>query len=254
MRARGGRKRPGRAAFRLGNATLIHDDCFRWLANSASTSIEAVVTDPPYGLIEYSEEEQIKMRNGHGGVWRIPPSFDGNKRAPLPRFTVLSRDDIAALERFFQLGTASSRCNRARGASGGYFEPTAFVCGRKRRDSGRFRAARRDYPFDNDNARWGSAKAAHKEFADVSVMPRSMWEPWLLFRKPIEGRVQDNLRRWKTGGFRRPTKEQPFGDVIQSAPTRKEERELAPHPNLKPQALLRRLSEWPRDKFNCRAT
>lgn len=84
-------------------------------------------------------------------------------------------------------------------------------------------------------------KAAHKEFADVSVMPRSMWEPWLLFRKPIEGRVQDNLRRWKTGGFRRPTKEQPFGDVIQSAPTRKEERELAPHPNLKPQALLRRI-------------
>jgi len=36
-------------------------------------------------------------------------------------------------------------------------------------------------------------------------MPRSMWEPWILFRKPIEGRVQDNLRKWKTGGFRRPS-------------------------------------------------
>lgn len=84
-------------------------------------------------------------------------------------------------------------------------------------------------------------KAAHKEFADVSVMPRSMWEPWLLFRKPLDGRVQDNLRRWKTGGFRRPTKDQPFGDVIQSSPTRKEERALAPHPSLKPQALLRKI-------------
>jgi site-specific DNA-methyltransferase (adenine-specific) len=84
-------------------------------------------------------------------------------------------------------------------------------------------------------------KAAHEEFADISVMPRSMWEPWLLFRKPIEGRVQDNLRRWKTGGFRRPSKERPFGDVIESAPTHKGERELAPHPSLKPQAFLRTL-------------
>jgi site-specific DNA-methyltransferase (adenine-specific) len=84
-------------------------------------------------------------------------------------------------------------------------------------------------------------KAAHEEFADVSVMPRSMWEPWLLFRKPIEGRVQDNLRNWKTGGFRRPSGDRPFGDVIPSSPTHKPERTLAPHPSLKPQQFLRAL-------------
>ena len=84
-------------------------------------------------------------------------------------------------------------------------------------------------------------KAAHDEFPDVSVMPRSMWEPWLVYRKPIEGRVQDNLRRWGTGGFRRPSVDRPFGDVITSAPTRKSERALAPHPSLKPQAFLRQL-------------
>jgi hypothetical protein len=82
-------------------------------------------------------------------------------------------------------------------------------------------------------------KAAHEEFVGVSVMPRSMWEPWLLFRKPIEGRVQDNLRRWKAGGFRRPSADRPFGDVIPSSPTHKSERRLAPHPSLKPQAFLR---------------
>lgn len=70
-------------------------------------------------------------------------------------------------------------------------------------------------------------------------MPRSMWEPWLVFRKPIEGRVQDNLRKWKTGGFRRIGDERPFGDVIKSSPTTKAERALAPHPSLKPQAFLR---------------
>ena len=84
-------------------------------------------------------------------------------------------------------------------------------------------------------------KAAHDEFPDVSVMPRSMWEPWLVYRKPIEGRVQDNLRKWGTGGFRRPSVDRPFGDVITSAPTRKSERDLAPHPSLKPQAFLRQL-------------
>ena len=72
-------------------------------------------------------------------------------------------------------------------------------------------------------------------------MPRSMWEPWILFRKPVEGRVQDNLRKWKTGGFRRPSDAKPFGDVIRSSPTRKNEKTLAPHPSLKPQQFLRQL-------------
>lgn len=72
-------------------------------------------------------------------------------------------------------------------------------------------------------------------------MPRSSWEPWGLFRKPCEGRVQDNLRRWKTGGLRRVSSEQPFSDVIVSAPTRREERAISPHPSLKPQAFMRQI-------------
>ena len=84
-------------------------------------------------------------------------------------------------------------------------------------------------------------KSAQDEFPGISVMPRSMWEPWVVYRKPVEGRVQDNLRKWGTGGFRRPSKDKPFGDVIASGPTRKKERDLAPHPSLKPQAFLRQL-------------
>ena len=84
-------------------------------------------------------------------------------------------------------------------------------------------------------------KGADDEFPEVSVMPRSKWEPWVVFRKPIEGRVQDNLRKWSTGGFRRPREGKPFGDVIPSSPTRKAERDLAPHPSLKPQSFLRQL-------------
>jgi site-specific DNA-methyltransferase (adenine-specific) len=84
-------------------------------------------------------------------------------------------------------------------------------------------------------------KNAHNDFPDVTVMPRSAWEPWGLFRKPLEGRVQDNLRKWKTGGLRRVSREAPFADVILSSPTRAAERELAPHPSLKPQAFMRQL-------------
>ncbi|MGH7936635.1 MAG: DNA methyltransferase, partial [Chthoniobacterales bacterium] len=158
-------------------------------------------------------------------------------------FTVLSRDDLAELERFFfgwarlllpvvvpgaQLIVASNPLLSfvvANAVTRGGFERRGEVI----RLTMTMRGG--DRP-----------KAAHEEFAEVSVMPRSMWEPWLLFRKPIEGRVQDNLRRWKTGGFRRPNKEQPFGDVIQSGATRKEERALAPHPSLKPQAFLRKIA------------
>lgn len=231
-----------REAFRFGNATLIHGDCFDWLAKAPTNSVEAVVTDPPYGLVEYSEQEQDKLRKGRGGVWRIPPSFDGNKRAPLPRFTVLSREDIGELERFF---FAWSRLLLPVVVPGGHVliasNPLlSFVVANAVTRAGFER--RGEIIRLTMTMRGGDRpKAAHTEFTDVSVMPRSMWEPWLIFRKPIEGRVQDNLRRWKTGGFRRPSKDQPFGDVIASAPTRKQERALAPHPSLKPQAFVRKI-------------
>jgi len=84
-------------------------------------------------------------------------------------------------------------------------------------------------------------KNAEDEFPMVSVMPRSCWEPWGLFRKPCEGRVQDNLRKWRTGGLRRISPTEPFGDVISVPPARGRERQIAPHPSLKPQELMRKL-------------
>ncbi len=226
----------------IGGATLIQADCFDWLASAPTNSVEAIVTDPPYGLVEYSAREQEKLRNGRGGVWRIPPSFDGNVRAPLPRFTVLSREDLAELERFFfawgrlilRVAVPGAQVIVASNPLLSFVVATAVTHAGLERRGEIIRLTMTMRGGDRP-------KAAHEEFADVSVMPRSMWEPWLIFRKPLEGRVQDNLRRWKTGGFRRPSKDQPFGDVIASAPTRKEERALAPHPSLKPQAFLRKI-------------
>src|ERR1039457_185333 len=82
-------------------ATYILGDTINWLSDLPPDSIHAIVTDPPYGLVEYDEKNHKKLRAGRGGVWRIPPSFDGAKRRPLPRFTVLSADEITALHSFF---------------------------------------------------------------------------------------------------------------------------------------------------------
>ncbi|HUT32196.1 MAG TPA: DNA methyltransferase [Planctomycetota bacterium] len=226
----------------VGQARLFHADCFDWLREQQDGSFQAVVTDPPYGLHEYTPEQQEKLRNGKGGVWRIPPSFDGSVRSPLPRFTTLTDTQLEELRGFFFVWARLLLPKLVPGAHVvvasnpllSYLVSGSLAQAGLERRGEIIRLVMTLRGGDRP-------KAAHEEFREVSVMPRSMWEPWLVFRKPVEGRVQDNLRKWKTGGFRRPSPERPFGDVIRSAPTRKEERELAPHPSLKPQAFLRQV-------------
>jgi site-specific DNA-methyltransferase (adenine-specific) len=229
-------------SFNVGKATIFHADCFKWLEQCAQQSVHAVVTDPPYGLLEYTDREQAKLRSGRGGVWRIPPSFDGHRRSPLPRFTVLTPADMIALDHFFhrwarailRVLVPGGQVLVASNPLLSYVVAGAAVRAGLERRGEIIRLTMTMRGGDRP-------KAAHEEFSGVSVMPRSRWEPWLIFRKPIEGRVQDNLRKWKTGGFRRLSAEQPFSDVIESGPTRATERALAPHPSLKPQAFLRQV-------------
>lgn len=222
--------------------TLHLGDCLAWMDSRPSNSVHAVVTDPPYGLKEYTQEERDKLRKGRGGIWRIPPSYDGCTRSPLPRFTVLSEGELADLRCFF--ADFAKRIFRILVPGGHIFIATNPLLSHlvylpliergleKRGEIIRLVQTLRggDRP-----------KNAHEEFSEVTVMPRSAWEPWGLFRKPCEGRVQDNLRKWHTGGLRRPSANAPFADVIESAPTRREERSLSPHPSLKPQLFMRQI-------------
>lgn len=228
--------------FSYGSADYYLADSFEWLADRERSSIHGCVTDPPYGLIEYAPEQLEKRRNGKGGVWRIPPSFDGHKRAPLPRFTVLTDGDVDRLQGFFAEWARLLYPVLVPGAHVAVASNPLL--------SHLVVTALSEAGFEHRGAvirlvqtmRGGDRpKNAHEEFSGVTVMPRSMHEPWVLARKPLDGRVQDNLRTWGTGGLRRPSDDRPFGDVIRSAPTRREERALAPHPSLKPQAFLREI-------------
>lgn len=225
-----------------GQYQVIQADCLEWLDQRAPDSIHALVTDPPYGLKEYTTEEKTKLRRGRGGVWRIPPTFDGCTRSPLPRFTVLTDSDKISLQNFML--EWSVKVLRVLVPGGHVFIATnplvshlVYLALEKAGFEKRGEIIRLVQTLRGGDR----PKNAHKEFDNVTVMPRSGWEPWGLFRKPCEGRVQDNLRKWKTGGLRRTSEEQPFSDVIKSSPTRGIEREIAPHPSLKPQAFMRQI-------------
>jgi len=223
-------------------AAMVNADACEWLSHVPAQTIHAVVTDPPYGLVEYGDTDHEKMRNGNGGVWRIPPSFDGATRSPVPRFTVLSAHDRSNLSRFFREFAALLLRVLVPGghvfvASNPLVSTTTF---------GAFEEAgfekRGEIIRLVQTLRGGDRpKGAEDEFPDVTVMPRSCWEPWGLFRKPFDGTVAENLRSWGAGALRRTSVREPFRDVITCSPTRAPERDIAPHPSLKPQRFLRRI-------------
>lgn len=222
---------------------LIHGDALEVMSLMPTSSVHAIVTDPPYGLIEYESGNHSKLRTGKGGVWRIPPKLDGVERSPLPRFTVLGEQDRQRLLVFFaEFARHALRILVPGGhvmvasnplLSTAVFEVITNAGFEKRGEIIRLVTTLRggDRP-----------KGSESEFSGVSVMPRSGWEPWGLFRNPLSERtVGENLRRWSAGGLRRPTADHPFKDVIECAPARGKERETAPHPSLKPQKLMRAL-------------
>lgn len=228
--------------YQKGKLAYVHGDCFEWLRDRRARSVAGVVTDPPFAL-EYSERELEARRNGNkGGVWRLPPAFDGYSRQPLPRFTVLSEKDLDEIREFFEDWARLLEPVLVPGAhvliasnplvAHAVGDGLAAV-GLERRGT-IIRLVRTMRGGDRP-------KDAHDEYPEVSVIPKSLFEPWLLFRKPLEGRIRDNLENWGTGGLRRPDADHPFEDVIASGRAPERERAVAPHWSLKPQAFLRQV-------------
>lgn len=233
---------------------LHHGNAFQILADKYDeNSIHAIVVDPPYGVVEFETANVEKMREGKGGIWRIPPELDGNKRKPLPRFTVLSDNDKEKLRNFFlTFGEAANRVLRPGGHV--FLATTQLLMHEVSKQLDASGLERRDVLVrETKTLRGGDRpKGAHEKYQMVSSMPRVYWEPWLLYRKPLEGRLQDNLEKWQTGGLRRESIERPFTDLLEDGKTPKTETEIVKnahpepenaeaHPNLKPQYLLREL-------------
>ncbi len=229
---------------RIGHSLILHADCFEWLSRIPENSLHAIVTDPPYGVKEYDFDQIEKRASGNGGIWRIPPSFDGHARAPLPRFTALNYKERETLRRFFiEWAKISIHALRPGGhvfiASNAFLSQLVFsalVEGGLEFRGQLIRLVRTLRGGDRP-------KNAELEFPDVSSLPRGGYEPWGILRKPIPAgiKVSDCLREFQTGGIRRTPEGKPFSDVILSERTPRRERAIANHPSLKPQSFLRQV-------------
>lgn len=229
---------------RVGNSLLLNADCFEWMGRIPEGSLHAVVTDPPYGVKEYDFDQLEKRTNGKGGVWRIPPSFDGHDRAPLPRFTALNGRERQSLRGFFsEWARLAARVLRPGGhlflASNAFLSQMVFAAVVEGGLEFRGEIIRRVRTLRGGDR----PKNAEEDFPDVSSLPRGCYEPWGLFRKPLPPgmRVSDCLRAYQTGGLRRRPSGLPFEDVLESERTPRAEREVADHPSLKPQSFLRQI-------------
>lgn len=228
----------------IGHSLILQADCFEWLNRMPENSIHAVVTDPPYGVKEYDFEQIAKRENGNGGVWRIPPSFDGHQRSPLPRFTALTQKEREKLKSFFiDWAKLVVRVLLPGGhvfiASNAFLSQLVFAAlveGGLEFRGELIRLVRTLRGGDRP-------KNAEQEFPNVSSMPRGCYEPWGIFRKAIPSgmKVSDCLRKFQTGGLRRNPDGNPFNDVIFSERTPQQEREIANHPSIKPQSFMRQI-------------
>jgi len=221
---------------------IYNEDCLEWFQRQPDNQYHAIITDPPYGLIEYSDKELEKMKNGQGGIWRIPPSIGGSKRKPLPRFTVLTDDNLNNLSDYFNIWGQDARKILVPGghlfiATNPYLLPYVSMALMKAGFENRGVFVRLVRTFKGGFR----PKLSEQEYEFVSTMPRSCWEPWAIFRKPFKGRLSENLKLWSAGGIRRNPDGTPFTDVILSERTPRKEKEIAPHPSLKPQSFMRKL-------------
>jgi site-specific DNA-methyltransferase (adenine-specific) len=228
----------------VGKSLVLHADCFEWMGRIPANSIHGIVTDPPYGVKEYEFDQLEKRTNGNGGIWRIPPSFDGSVRQPLPRFTALNKKERQQLSRFFT-EWAKVAVHALRPGGHVFIACNSFMCqmvysalvaGGLEFRGQLIRVVRTLRGGDRP-------KNAEEEFPGVCSLPRGSYEPWGILRSPIPSamKVSDCLREFETGGLRRLPEGLPFTDLIEVGHTPREERQLANHPSLKPQALLREL-------------
>src|SRR5438477_191825 len=178
---------------------IHHADCFDWLRECPPQSLHAVCTDPPYGLLEFTEKEVSKLRAG---------------RDPLPRFTVLNEAQKQELRRFFHswgklllptLVPGAHVCVAGHPILQPLVQTAMAEAGYEIRPA----IMRLYFGFRGGDR----PKNAEKEFPEVCVTPKGAYEPWMLFRKPIsEKTVAGNLRRWQTGGHTCPARFRHIGE------------------------------------------
>lgn len=172
---------------------------------------------------------------------RLPPKVGGSHRDPLPRFTILTQEQKQHLGGYFRdwgklllhvLVPGAHVCVAGHPILQHHVQGAMVEAGFEVRPA----IMRLYFSFRGGDR----PKNAESEFPEVCVSPKGAYEPWMLFRKPIETKtVAENLRQWKTGALRRLSIDKPLPDAIPSGRTPKREEAISDHPCLKPQHFMR---------------
>ncbi len=224
--------------------TLIRGDCFEEIKLLENNSIHAVITDPPYGSIEFRPDQIEKMRSGKGGIWRLPPSFDSSTRKPLPRFSNLTPKEKIGIQDYFE---KFAKILLPKVVPGGHIVISTQVLLSSRVqigiENGGFEFRGQIIRVYKTMRGGDRPKFAEKVMKDLQVSLRGHHEPWLVFRRPLQDGllVKDNIAKWNAGALKRIEEDKPFADVIYCGVTPKKEREISGHPTTKSQDLMRKL-------------
>lgn len=242
----------------IGTAMLINADCFEWLDKIPDECIHGVVTDPPFSLREFSDENIIALDKSKGNaIWQTHRYADGCHRNVQPCFSTLSKKQRNEIYRFFLV--FSQKISRVM-LPGAHAIIAAHPSLAHRvfcsiEDGGlEFNGS---IIRHTSTMRGGGRPQPDKEhkFRDVSISTRSAHEPWGLFQKPMPKgmSVLQCLNKYNTGGLRRQVTKcgessRPLFDVIEHTERATEnEKSLSKnhfsnacgkHPNLKPQSLM----------------
>ncbi|HTU79426.1 MAG TPA: site-specific DNA-methyltransferase [Solirubrobacteraceae bacterium] len=165
---------------------LKHADCLHALPQLAPASIDAVITDPPYGV------------NANHMRWDRPATLDPTRTPGRRRRAGTDADPAGAFQRFS--ARWSSECLRAL-KPGAYLAafaaPRTFhllACGLEQAG------------FElRDTLMWlqGQGYPATQILPDgLGTGLKPAWEPILLARRPPDGPIEQNLARYRTGAMR----------------------------------------------------
>jgi site-specific DNA-methyltransferase (adenine-specific) len=221
------------------SAVMVHAPYEEWILGVPDESIHVIITDPPFSVREFDEDNIKELENGNL-VWQdFRRMDDGHVRAPQPVFHTLSvgqKDEIRDFFRDFSYN--SSRI----------LIPGAFVLmachssllhlvlpSMEASLEYRYMIIRRVSTLRGGDKPRG--------FDDLCYQPRAQYEPWLLFRKAIPDGMTciDCYQKYGTSMFGRESIHKPFMDLQQHGRMPAAEKDSSPHPNLKPQALMRTL-------------
>lgn len=199
-----------------GDVTLYHGDCVDVLNAMPANSVDASCTDPPYGLgfmgkewdtfspesVATNTRKAFQQRHGVNVEDRATstnPNIRGRLRSPAMSPSQIEYDRTVQGQRAFQRWTEEWAAALIR-----VLRPGAhvLVCGAPR-SAHRMVCGLEDAGFEiRDSFAWLFAQGfpkSHNVDDERGTALKPGHEPIALARKPLDGTVEENLRRWGVG-------------------------------------------------------